>query len=79
MAGRLVDATQRTSVSAGKASTRRASASSRGTVKIGVANIGAPQLGIDSGKLLEQEGLLLLFGKRFVKGRGDLRGHFRYG
>ena len=69
-----VDATQRTSVPVGKEPTRRASASSSspilhcipGTMKIGVANLEALQLGIDSGALLAQEERLLLFGQRFV-------------
>ena len=50
-----------------------------GTVKIGVANFEALQLGIDSGELVAQEEGLLLLRQRFVNGRGDLRSNFSYG
>ena len=49
------------------------------TVKIGVANFEALQLGIDSSQLLTQEECLLLLGQRLVNGRGDLRANFSYG
>jgi len=50
-----------------------------GTVKIGVANFEALQLGMNSSQLLTQEERLLLLGQRSVNGHGDLRDNFIYG